>query len=344
MEPRAEQLTAYLSEVRGLVIDELKQMLPRNRFTPILYDLMLEYPLRAAKSLRPALCMATCRALGGRVEEVLRTAVVIELYHNAFLIHDDVEDGSLMRRGLPTLHREHGTPVAINVGDAMLALALRPLLDNTRRLGLGKALRILDLVARMAIESAEGQALELDWIRRGCWQLRDADYWHLVFKKTCWYTFIAPLLIAGVVTALDDIKLRQLRRFAIYLGVAFQIRDDLLNLTADESLYGKEVGGDLHEGKRTLILLHALRLASAAERAEALRILGKPVSERSGEDVAWLFGLIRDKDSLAHAQAVAERAAEKAAATLTLATPWMSSSRHRQFLEDLVAFVLERER
>ena len=91
----------------------------------------MEYPLREAKGLRPALCIATCRALGGSLEAVLPSAAVLELYHNAFLIHDDVEDGSERRRGMPTLHRDHGAPIAINVGDAMLGLALSPLLDNT---------------------------------------------------------------------------------------------------------------------------------------------------------------------------------------------------------------------
>jgi geranylgeranyl diphosphate synthase type II len=337
-------LNAYLEEVRHLVLQELHAIVPRNRYAPVLYDLMLDYPLRAAKSLRPALCIAACRSLGGRLEEVLRTACVIELYHNAFLIHDDIEDGSALRRGHPTLHQQYGVPVAINVGDGMLALALRPLLDNTSRLGLGKSLRILDLVARMALESAEGQALELDWIRRGAWNLRDADYWHLVFKKTAWYTFVAPLLVGGVVTGVEPVKLRQLRRFGIYLGVAFQIRDDLLNLTADETTYGKEIAGDLQEGKRTLILLHALRMAPPDERAEALRILGLPQDERTGAKLVWLRDLIDRAGSIDHADGVARMAASKAQRTLAAATDWMPMSSHRRFLEDLVTFVVARER
>src|SRR5436190_12103087 len=137
-------LSDYLSEVRGFVLDEIRQIVAGRKYRPMLYDLMLDYPLRGGKALRPALCVASCRALGGRLEDVIRTAAVIELYHNAFLIHDDIEDGSLLRRGRPTLHTEYGVPTAVNVGDAMLALAMRPLLDNTRVLGLGKALRILD--------------------------------------------------------------------------------------------------------------------------------------------------------------------------------------------------------
>jgi geranylgeranyl diphosphate synthase, type II len=157
-------LERYLDECRALVMDEIQEIVPNNRFRPILYDLVLDYPLRSGKAFRPALCIATCRALGGRLEDVLHTAAVLELFHNAFLVHDDIEDGSLMRRGQPALHQDYGVPIAINVGDSIFALCLQPLLDNTRLLGLGKALHILQIIITMARESVEGQAMELDWI------------------------------------------------------------------------------------------------------------------------------------------------------------------------------------
>lgn len=271
------EIDAYLADCRQLTLRELSEIIPRTgRCGPILYDLMLEYPLRQAKALRPALCVATCRALGGSLDAVLRSAATLELYHNAFLIHDDVEDGSESRRDAPTLHRTHGSPIAVNVGDAMLALALQPLLDNMRLIGMGKALRILQIIARMARESAEGQAIELHWIRAGDWPLRDADYLRMVYKKTSWYTFIAPILVGGVVAGASPEQLATLRKFAALLGIAFQIQDDVLNLVAEGGAYGKEIAGDLWEGKHTLILMHALRGTTAAERAHALRILSTP--------------------------------------------------------------------
>jgi geranylgeranyl diphosphate synthase, type II len=267
-------VTAYLAEARDLVLDEIRTLMPRDpRTHDVLYGLMLEYPLRHAKALRPALCIATCRALGGRLEAVLRSAAVLELYHNAFLIHDDVEDGSEQRRDRPTLHREHGVPIAVNVGDAMLALALEPLLDNMRLLGMGKALRILQAVARMARVSAEGQAIELDWIRHGDWERSDADYVRMVYKKTSWYTFVTPAVVGAIVAGCPE-RMPALRKFASLLGVAFQIQDDVLNLEA-RGPYGKEAAGDLWEGKHTLILMHALRAATPAERERARRILRK---------------------------------------------------------------------
>jgi geranylgeranyl diphosphate synthase type II len=272
----ADRLSEYLADCRQLVIEEMRTFVPADGpFGPVLYDLVFDYPLRAAKALRPALCIATCRALGGNREAVLRTAAVLELYHNAFLVHDDVEDGSDLRRASPTLHRMHGVPIAINVGDAMLALALRPLLDNIRLLGLGRALRILEAVTDMAIDTVEGQALELAWIRRGVRDLEDRAYLRLVYKKTTCYTFLAPMKLGAIAAGADARVIERLKRIAICLGAAFQIQDDILNLEGDEGLYGKEQLGDLWEGKHTLILTHALRHARPAERAQALAILAK---------------------------------------------------------------------
>jgi geranylgeranyl diphosphate synthase type II len=279
-------LESYLAECRQVVLDEIRRLIPEDTGGRALYDLIMDYPLREAKGLRPALAIATCRGFGGKTEAILPTAAVLELYHNAFLIHDDVEDDSLMRRGRTTLHQEHGIPVAVNVGDAMLALSLEPLLKNMAVIGLGPSLLILQAVARMSRESVEGQALELDWIRRGAWNLADADYVTMVTKKTGWYSFITPMLVgalaAGVVS---NERTEALTAFGQALGVAFQIQDDILNLAGEVQGYGKEIGGDLWEGKRTVIVLHALRQASPAERQRAVEILslGRPSSVAEAE-------------------------------------------------------------
>jgi geranylgeranyl diphosphate synthase type II len=275
--PAFEPLSRYMEECRQVALAEMTASLPLDgAYGDVLYRLMLDYPLREGKALRPALAIATCRALGGSVEAVAKSAAVLELYHNAFLIHDDIEDGSEKRRDGPTLHRQHGAAVAINVGDAMLALALEPLLDNMRLVGMGAALRILKQIARMARESAEGQALELSWIRRGFWSLRDRDYLKLVHKKTSWYTFITPMVIGAMVAGAPESELDSIGRVATLMGMAFQIQDDILNLVGDEKIYGKEILGDLWEGKHTLVLLHALAQASAAERSQAEAILRRP--------------------------------------------------------------------
>ena len=196
-----DALGLYLEETKALVVDEIRRLVPADDpNTGGLYELMLDYPLRGGKGLRPALCIATCRALGGSLAGVLPTAAVLELYHNAFLVHDDVEDGSEKRRQQDTLHRLHGVPIAVNVGDGMLALALRPLLDNMETLGMGRALRLLLEVSQMSQQSAEGQMLELDWVRRVKWRLGDREYVRMVHKKSAWYSFVTPVA-AGAIAA-----------------------------------------------------------------------------------------------------------------------------------------------
>jgi geranylgeranyl diphosphate synthase, type II len=372
-------LRGYLAECRALAVAEIKRFVPiGDACNPILYDLMLDYPLRDAKGLRPTLSIATCRALGGGLEAVLPSAAIVELYHNAFLIHDDVEDGSEQRRDLPTLHREHGIPVAINVGDGMLALALGPLLDNTRVVGLGRALRIMQTIATMARETAEGQAIELDWIRHGRWDLDDDDYRRMVVKKTGWYSFIAPITIGAIVAGADAAQLDALVEMARELSIAFQIRDDVLNLRTSQSRYGKEVNGDLWEGKRTLILLHVMRSLAPDDRAAAIDILSRSrpgardleldallaelelagelsragraqldaqlrrTARKTAADVDQLVAWIRAHDSIEHANATCHAHAERARAALER-VPELASSVHSDVLRALIDFTIERE-
>src|SRR5439155_27098748 len=131
-------------QARAEVHSELERLFELRRksgYGP-LYDLLADYRFREGKGLRPAILFAACRAAGGRTEQALLSATALELFHNAFLVHDDVEDGSQFRRGRVTLLEEHGAPVAINVGDATNVLALELLLGNTTTLGVRKALLV----------------------------------------------------------------------------------------------------------------------------------------------------------------------------------------------------------
>lgn len=342
--------------------------------------LVLDYPRRGGKALRPALSIAVCLGLGGHLDAVLPTAATLELYHNAFLIHDDIEDQSWWRRGKPTMHTDHGIPIAVNVGDAMLSMSLQPLLDNVERIGLGPALRILRAVAHMSRKTVEGQAIELEWVRANVWRLTDADYLRMVELKTSWYSFITPLQAGAIAGGAGTDRLAPLESLGRYLGAAFQITDDLLNLRADPQEYGKEIGGDLWEGKRTLMLLHTLRSAEPNDRLRALEILRRrrpadgletglaglldrltalgdlslagraEIAARfqSGEtknvgDVQWLYDLMHHLGSLRHAREVAAWHAQEAAAGLA-GLDWLPPSRHRDALTRLVDYVHGRTR
>ena len=227
----SEMLEEYLSLCKDACDGEITRLYgPSERGSNGLYDLILDYPLRGGKALRPALSIATCLGLGGHLEAILPTAATLELYHNAFLIHDDIEDESWWRRGKPTLHIDHGVPIAVNVGDAMLSLSLQPLLDNVERVGLGPALRILRAVAKMTRLTVDGQALELEWVRSNTWRLDDTDYLKMVELKTSWYSFITPLQVGAIAAGAGPERLKPLESLGRHLGAAFQITDDLLNL------------------------------------------------------------------------------------------------------------------
>lgn len=379
----SDALEDYLATCKEACDGEINRLYgPAQRGSSGLHELILDYPLRGGKALRPALGIVTCLGLGGHLGAILPTAATLELYHNAFLIHDDIEDDSWWRRGKPTLHIDHGIPVAVNVGDAMLSLSLQPLLDNVERVGLGPALRILRAVAHMTRQTVDGQALELEWVRSNTWRLDDADYLKMVELKTSWYSFITPLQVGAVAAGAGAERLGPLESLGRHLGAAFQITDDLLNLRADPEDYGKEIGGDLWEGKRTLMLLHALRCAEPKDQDRAVQILAKRRPSADGElelvdllnrltdrgelsrvgrteiaarvqgqrtesksldDIRWLYDLMHRVGSLKHAREVAARHAREAAAVLA-DLDWLPPSRHRDVLAGLVDYVHGRTR
>jgi geranylgeranyl diphosphate synthase, type II len=348
--PWEDLVGRVLADARDDVLGVLDGLLAERRETGYgpLYELLADYPFREGKGLRPAICLAACRASGGRTEQALYSAAALELFHNAFLVHDDVEDGSEFRRGQVTLLEAHGVPAAVNVGDATNVLALDLLLRNTASLGVRKSLIVFREVERMARESTEGQAIELDWIAERRFDLEDRDYVRMAYKKTCWYTVIAPLRI-GVVCGLPPGLLAPLREELLSLvelgflaGIAFQIHDDLLNLEADEGLYGKEITGDLWEGKRTVMLLHFLRTATVAERDRAIALLRTSRLEKDAEEVTWLESAMRETGSLAHGRALAVEYSERALAAWEECTWFGEGDEQSRFLHDMLSYVIDR--
>jgi geranylgeranyl diphosphate synthase type II len=330
-----------LEECRLEVLGAMKPYLAAAEPSPYLYELAADYPRRGGKMMRPSICIATARAFGARSSDAVRSAVAIELLHNAFLVHDDIEDESEMRRGAPALHSLHGVPLALNAGDAMLLLSLRPLLDNRRSLGAELALDVLLDTERMARESAEGQAMELGWRRDNIIELEDEDYFTMVLKKTSWLAVIYPARVGAMIGTRGLADLDQFIRFGFLLGVAFQIQDDLLNLGADHR-YGKEALGDLFEGKRTLMLIHAFRCGTPTERARLKSILAAPRSERRPEEVVWIRGLMERYDSLDYARRIGQGLAGAALHEFAEIFGRLPASRDKDFLRGLITWIFER--
>jgi len=307
-----------------------------------LYSLVADYPQRGGRMLRSSLCIATARAFGAEPDDALQSAVALELLHSAFLVHDDVEDESEMRRGLPTLNASCGVAAAVNAGDALALTALRALVDNRWKLGPRLTIRLLAEAERMARESVEGQAVELGWRSDNATHLGDADYLEMVLKKTCWYTTIFPSRVGALLASGGDDDLDRFIRFGFFLGAAFQIQDDLLNLVGDESRYGKEINGDIREGKRTLMLIHLLREADADERSRLRTFLARPRPERTDKEVRWIRERMETYGCVDRARRIAyglSGAAEHECATLYAGVP---DSRDKRFIESLPMWVLSR--
>jgi geranylgeranyl diphosphate synthase type II len=334
----SSMLKEYGEATRALLFQYLPSVEPRR----YLYNLVAEYPRRGGRSFRPSLCIATARAFGAPTELALCTAVSVEMLHNAMLIHDDVEDESEQRRGKPAMHVAEGVPIAINVGDFLSLLAMRPLIDNSSLLGPEMALRILAETERMARESAEGQAFELGWRRDNVTDVSEADYLLMVLKKTCWLGTIHPSRVGALIGARGSMDLDRCIRFGFFLGAAFQIQDDLLNLDGDIVAYGKELGGDIREGKRTLMLIHLLTHCHKAECARLCAMLGQSRAGRSDEDVLWVRTRMDHYGSLEYARQVAHGLAGAAQYEFDHLYGHLPESRDKQFLKALPVWVIER--
>jgi len=332
-----------LAEYRDLTYDALLKQLPRREPRRYLYDLIAGQLSHAGKGLRPALCIASCRAFGGSVEQALPSAVSLELLHNAFLVHDDIEDGSLYRRNQAALYTEQGIPLAVNVGDAMNAMSAASLIENIPVLGPELAYRISHEMHHLVLQSVEGQALELGRTRDNVVLLDEDDYLRMVLKKTCWYTCIHPCRVGGLIGSAGQIDADRFNLFGFLLGAAFQIQDDVLNLVGDRSQYGKEILGDIWEGKRTLMLVHALRHCTADEREQLERVFSCSREQRTEQDVAWVFRLFERHASIDFARATLREMVRAATDEFEVAFGDAPGVADREFIRDLIPYLGDRD-
>ncbi len=344
---RADQLdfAKSLERFRNLTYQQIDVLMQRRNFdAPLLYGLLPAFTARRGKAIRPALCLACCAACNGQVTDAVNSAVAVELFHNAFLIKDDVEDDSEYRRRDETLKAKYGTAVALNVGDAMSVLAIRALLGNVRTIGVRSALAIFEEIQQMASRTVEGQAMELDWVRHNVWNIRDQDYYTMCQGKTAWYTAATPCRIGALIGSpeISRTRLRDLTQFGLNLGLAFQIQDDILNLTGKAEEYGKEINGDLVEGKRTLILIRTFRSATQAERRHIRRISQKVRQRKTKDDVQFLRELIDKYEAIPSCQRVSRRLATKAQRILADDCGWIPQQPAKAFLRQMADYVITR--
>ena len=297
-----EYLDCYADKVGDIV----------NRYIPTgshpdmdayLYAPLTRYSENGGKRHRPLICFAAALAVGGNPDQATSAASAIEHFHTAALIHDDIADEAELRRGEPCLHLTEGTGLAINMGDLALSLVngtviKDPELDDATKV------RVVTELIDMTRRTVEGQALDIGWARDGRYDITPEDYLVMATHKTAHYSGAVPLAIGAIIGGGTESQIEALRNYGLDTGLAFQIQDDLLNLIGAEESTKKDFRNDITEGKRTLVVVHALQNLEGDDRARLIEILSS--KERDPEVLAEAVALMESAGSIEYARNYAE--------------------------------------
>lgn len=330
----SERLRNYITKVAGLVDGYIYARVHGE--PEELYNAALHLIRAGGKRLRPVIVVATAEALGEEAEKALPFAVAVELVHNFTLVHDDIMDRDEFRRGVPTVHKLWGEPLAITAGDLLYAKAFEALTD-ARDKGVpaervAKAVRVL---ARASSIIAEGQAMDMMFEEEEYVDIE--DYLKMIYKKTG-ALFEASAVLGGLVATDDENILSSLASYGKSLGIAFQIRDDILGIMGKEEELGKPVGSDIREGKKTLPILYALGRLEGEAREKLEKVLGNRDAGR--EEIEEAARLIKESGAIEYAEELARRYSEQALAALKV----VPESEYREMLEELARFAVSRTR
>ncbi|NYZ61044.1 polyprenyl synthetase family protein [Candidatus Micrarchaeota archaeon] len=322
----------YIRSRMGVIEKEMYANIPAE--PKEVYGMLGEFISRGGKRIRPVLVLASCSACGGKEESALPFAVAIELFHNFTLIHDDIEDASPMRRGKPTIHTQYGIPIAINSGDALYSIVWNALVRKVEPQKLrGGGIIMIDAFRRVA----EGQGIELNWYRENRFDVGEKEYLRMAGGKTA--ALIGASCELGAYSAgAGKEEQAALKGFGEKIGLAFQIKDDVLNLTADPAKYRKKIGEDIDEGKRSLITIHLIANTPESVRKKVVALLGK--KKKSAKDIGDAIALAKEYGSIKYASDYAERLVREAKASLGA----LGKAEGRELMQSLGDYIVERER
>ena len=231
---------------------------PQYLYDPIIYSMS-----GGGKRIRPTLLMLSCEAFGGNAQDALPAAAAVEMFHNFTLLHDDIMDNASVRRGKPSVAAEWGNNVAILSGDAMMIYSYRLLSQVPAHL----LPRVMEIFTTIALQVCEGQQYDMDFETRQ--KVSVVEYMNMIELKTS-VLLAGAASIGAVLGGASDADSRKIYRYALELGLAFQLQDDLLDSYGREEELGKKIGGDILEGKKTCLMLNALSRSTEADR-ETLR-------------------------------------------------------------------------
>jgi geranylgeranyl diphosphate synthase type I len=298
-----DDIEEYLTEIGHELRPFLQRAIDRVPDVAALKEGVVSQVLGGGKRIRAALCATVCEVFSGDRRRALPFAAAIEHLQNFTLIHDDIADGDEERRNGPSAWKRFGVAHAINIGDVFIPLGSLAVLESDYPAE--TKLELLSVISRYGLVVAEGQGLDIN--------LRSVDptedaYVECTRKKTG--AFFAMAVVGGaVVGGADPDAIDDLEGFASAAGVAFQIKDDVLDVSGGK---GRRAGSDVLEGKRTLLVAHALAHAADNDAARLRAILDRHRDRTSDADVSWVLDLYHRTGAVRHAEAMAERLVDEA--------------------------------
>lgn len=244
------------------LLEKFSQRLGKESFTgkpPELYE-PIEYMMNlGGKRLRPALLLLACDAFGGDIDQAIDAALSLELFHNFTLVHDDIMDGADIRRGKDTIWNIWGEDTAILVGDTMFALAFEYMVKTDHE----KTYRLLDGLIQVSKEVCEGQQLDMNYESE--FDISIPEYFAMVHLKTA-VLIGAALKMGAIIGNANEEDIENIYEFGINIGMAFQLKDDLLDVFSSVDKFGKMPGGDIVSDKKTFLMLKAMTIADDADK------------------------------------------------------------------------------
>ncbi len=331
---KLEEILEGVSHYKELIEMELHSIIPEEGVLNF-HDAMHYHLSTGGKRIRPLLAILTARALGVDENKVLPFAVACELLHNWLLIHDDIEDGDTVRRGKPAVWVKYGLAHGINVGDGMAHYAMKAILKcHERGVPAEVVFKLLEAYADTAIKTSEGQAMEINLRENN--NPTEEEYMQMVTGKTAYYLTL-PIIGGAIIGGLDENLIEKIVEYGKYVGPAFQIRDDIIDLT--EGKGRDDVGSDIKEGKRSIIVVYTLEKASDEEKNKLIEILNKPREETTKEDILWVMELFRKTGAIDRASKKAEDLVENAKKIIQPLPPEL-----REILEAMAEYMIRREK